>query len=302
MTQPSVGVALLGTGLLGTAMARRLLERGVALTVWNRDPAKAQPLVELGARTAGSPAEAARAAGVVCLCVTNAEAVEDVVFGAAGVVSAGPLDGPRLIVDFSTIGPDATRRLAERARAAGPFAWLDAPVSGGPGGAATGELIIFCGGTIGNIDCARPVLDALAKRVTRVGELGAGQTMKLCNQLIVSAGLLAIAEAIALGRASGIDVGMLPETLSGGYADSALLRLFGRRMAAGVSEPRTGSVGTMRKDAELIDETARALGQPTCIASAAARAYQLAGRHDLGDLEISLLPEFYAMLARESAC
>jgi len=223
-------------------------------------------------------------------------------FGASGVASAGTLDGPRLIVDFSTIGPDATRRLAERASAVGRFAWLDAPVSGGPGGAASGELIIFCGGTIENIDRARPVLDALAKRVIRVGELGAGQTMKLCDQLIVSAGLLAIAEAIAVGRAGGIDGGTIPEALSGGYADSALLRLFGRRMAAGVSGPRTGSVGTMRKDAELVDQTARALGQPTCIAAATARAYQLAGGHGLGQLEISLLPEFYALLARESAC
>ena len=299
MTEPSAEVAFLGTGLLGTAMARRLLERGVSVTVWNRDADKARPLVERGARTAPSPAEATRAARLICLCVTNAEAVEDVVFGPSGVASAGNLDAPRLIIDFSTIGPDATRRLAARASAAGPFEWLDAPVSGGPGGAATGELIIFCGGSVANVERAAPVFGALAKHVTHVGDLGAGQTMKLCNQLIVSVGLLAIAEAIALGRASGIDVGLIPATLSGGYADSTLLKLFGQRMAARVVEPRTGSIGTMRKDAELVDETARALGQPTCVAAAAARAYRLAAGHGLGDREISLLPEFYARLGRE---
>lgn len=289
-------VAFLGLGTQGAAMAGRLLDSGVALTVWNRSRARAGPLLARGAISASSPAEAASGTAIVCLCLTDGAAVEDVVFGPDGVAFAPPVPGggARLVIDFSTIGPEAARRLAARARMDAGIDWLDAPVSGGPGGAAAGRLVIFCGGTPAAYARAAGVLAPLASRSNRLGEAGAGQAMKLCNQLIVSVGMLALAEAVALGRAGGVEVERIAEELAGGYADSRLMQLFGRRMACAIEEPKTGRIATMHKDAELISQTAQSLGLPLRVAEAAVEAYRACRAQGLSDLEFSLLPRLYA--------
>jgi 3-hydroxyisobutyrate dehydrogenase-like beta-hydroxyacid dehydrogenase len=199
--EPVAKVAFIGTGLMGAPMVRRLLAAKLKVRVWNRTPDKTKSLIAAGAEAAMSPAEAANGLDAVFLCLSNSAAIESVLFAAGGVAHAGA--APPLLVDFSTIGPSDTERLADRLRARCGTAWVDAPVSGGVTGAEQGRLIIFCGGSPRDIDRLAPALDALAQRHTRIGELGTGQTLKLCNQLIVATNLVAIAEALALARASG---------------------------------------------------------------------------------------------------
>jgi 3-hydroxyisobutyrate dehydrogenase/2-hydroxy-3-oxopropionate reductase len=244
-------VAFLGTGLMGAPMVRRLLGGGCAVRVWNRSPGKALALCADGAAVAGSAAAAVAGVAVVCLCLTDGDAVEQVLFGADGI--AGALAADATLVDFSTIGPGATRALAARLAAVRPgVRWIDAPVSGGVAGAETGELVVLCGGEAAAVDALRPLLAHLARRVCHLGPAGSGQAAKLCNQSIVASTVVAIAEALALGREQGLDIAALPAALAGGWADSLPLQIIGSRMAAGVSEPAIVSLGTYVKDLALV--------------------------------------------------
>lgn len=260
MTDTNV-IAFLGTGLMGRPMAARLIAAGYPLRLWNRSADKMAPLVAAGGIACASPAEAVAGAGVVCLCLTDGNAVEQVMFGADG--ASGRLAEGATIVDFSSIAPDVTRRLAARVAGQGAT-WLDCPVSGGVAGAEAGSLAILAGGDAAALDRLRPMLGALSARVTRMGDVGAGQATKLCNQLIVGANMLAIAEAMNLGAALGIDGSQLPVALHGGFADSRPLQLFGARMAAAVDPgPPVAELNTFYKDIKAIRAAAAAAGAPT---------------------------------------
>lgn len=248
-------VAFIGTGLMGSPMARHLLSSGFKVRVWNRTRGKLAALVEAGAVAATSAAEAADGADVLCLCVTDRSAVEAVLFGRDGAVHA--IRPPAIAVDFSTIGPEATLNLAERFRSGCGASWVDAPVSGGATGAEQRKLIIFCGGENQDIERLGPLFRAISQRHRRIGTLGAGQTLKLCNQLIVATNLVAIAESFALARDSGLDLAMIPEALAGGFADSIPLQIFGPRMASGVHEPILGELALMLKDLSAVDDLAQ---------------------------------------------
>lgn len=239
-------LAFIGLGLMGQRMASRLLDAGFALTVWNRDPAKTAALVARGARLAADPAAAAQGADAVLLCVSDTAAVEAVVFGASGV-AAGIAAGT-LLVDFSSIAPDATRDFAARLQQQTGASWIDAPVSGGTGGAEHGTLAIMAGGNAAAIERLAPVFAPLAARVTRMGEVGAGQVTKVCNQLIVAANSLLIAEAVALAERAGVDPARLAPALAGGFADSKPLQILAPRMASHTHEPVQWKVATLEKD------------------------------------------------------
>lgn len=175
----------LGLGLMGTPMSRRLLDAGYQVSVWNRSEGKVAPLVEAGARRAATPRDVMANSDIAFMCVTDAAAVEEVIFGPEGL-SAAPGAG-KLVVDFSSIHPDAARDLATRLRATNGAGWIDAPVSGGTKGAEEGTLAIMAGGEAADIEPARPYVLAMARRFTHMGPTGAGQTTKLCNQVIVGA-------------------------------------------------------------------------------------------------------------------
>lgn len=239
-------LAFIGLGLMGQRMASRLLDAGFALTVWNRDQAKTAALVARGARLAADPAAAAQGADAVLLCVSDTAAVEAVVFGASGV-AAGIAAGT-LLVDFSSIAPDATRDFAARLQQQTGASWIDAPVSGGTGGAEHGTLAIMAGGNAAAIERLAPVFAPLAARVTRMGEVGAGQVTKVCNQLIVAANSLLIAEAVALAERAGVDPARLAPALAGGFADSKPLQILAPRMASHTHEPVQWKVATLEKD------------------------------------------------------
>jgi 3-hydroxyisobutyrate dehydrogenase len=136
------------------------------------------------------------------------------------------------------------------------MSWVDAPVSGGATGAEEGRLVVFCGGSRADIKRLESLFSAVAQRVTHVGDVGAGQTLKLCNQLIVSTNMIAIAEALSLARDSGLSVEEIPDALRGGFADSLPLQIFGRRMAQGIVLPVLGEIGLMLKDLRAVEALA----------------------------------------------
>lgn len=248
-------VAFLGSGLMGTPMILRLLSAGFIVRIWNRSQQKARRAVDAGALMCATAADAVANASHICLCLTDANAMEDVLFGGGDLVSR--LGGDATIIDFSTIGPNATKAFAERlARTAPGVRWIDAPVSGGVNGAESGELVIFCGGDERDVNEAKPILDPLAKRICHLGPVGSGQAAKLCNQLIVAVNVVAIAEALRLGRAQELDLGALTDALAGGWADSLPLQILGSRMARNVFEPPLVALGTFAKDLDLVSEGA----------------------------------------------
>lgn len=273
-TQAAERLGYLGLGLMGTPMSRRLIEAGHDVTVWNRSPDKARALVQAGARHAACPRDVAANASIVFMCVTDAAAVEEVIFGAKGLAAA-PGAG-RLVVDFSSIHPDAARDIAARLRAKNGMGWIDAPVSGGSKGAEEGTLAVMAGGDVANIERVRPYVLAMARRFTHMGPTGAGQTTKLCNQVIVGCAMAVLAEATRLAVNAGIDAGRLPEALAGGFADSIPLQLFVPRMVQGVHAPPLGHIATMLKDLDTIADVAQATSTPVPMASLAGQLFRLA--------------------------
>jgi 3-hydroxyisobutyrate dehydrogenase len=264
----------LGLGLMGLPMSLRLLNAGHDVSVWNRSAGKAASLIQAGARPAGSPREVANAASIIFMCVTNAHAVEDVVFGHEGLAAA-PGEG-KLVVDFSSIHPDAARAVAARLKAANGMGWIDAPVSGGTKGAEEGTLAVMAGGDAADIERVRPYVLAMARRLTHMGPTGAGQTTKLCNQVIVGCAMAVLAEATRLATNAGIDAGRLPEALAGGFADSIPLQLFVPRMVQGLHSPPLGHIATILKDLDTVIEVARDTSSPVPMASLAAQLFRMA--------------------------
>lgn len=246
-------IAVLGTGLMGAPMARRLLAAGFAVTVWNRTRAKAEPLAADGARVADSAAEAARGADVVITMLDNGAIVTEVLFG-HGV--AGALSPGAVVIDMSSIPPSAARDHAARLALLG-IDHLDAPVSGGTVGAEQGTLAIMVGGEGAVFDRALPVFAPMG-RALRVGPSGAGQLSKLANQAIVGITIGAVAEALLLAERGGADPAAVREAIRGGFAESRVLEVHGRRMIEREFTPG-GRVAIQIKDLETILATAQDL-------------------------------------------
>jgi len=287
---PGVGrIVMLGLGIMGAAMVERLLAQGFQVTGWTRSGQKIEALAGQGMEPAACPARAAGSADVLALCLTDAAAVEAVLFGEDG--AAKTINPATVVVDFSTIGVESTREIARRLKGRTGAGWVDAPVSGGPWAAQRGELAILCGGEAADLDLADPVLAALSRVRTHMGPVGAGQAAKLCNQLIVSSAMLAIAEAVSAAKALGLDPAMLPRALAGGYADSLPLQLFGPRMASGECEPRISEVATMLKDVRALN--AAVAGKPVNLrlARATLSIYEEAVAEGLGNQDLAALPK-----------
>jgi 3-hydroxyisobutyrate dehydrogenase len=263
----------LGLGMMGFPMTRRLVNAGYDVTVWNRSPGKAAALVEGGAKLATYPREVA-AASIIFMCLTDAAAVDAVVFGPDGLATASGQG--KLVVDFSSIHPDAARAIAARLKAANDMGWIDAPVSGGTVGAEEGTLAVMAGGDAADIESVRPYVLAMARRLTHMGPTGAGQTTKLCNQVIVGCAMAVLAEATRLAVNAGIDAKRLPEALAGGFADSIPLQLFVPRMVQSIHSPPLGHIATMLKDLDTVIDVARNTSSPVPMAALAAQLFRLA--------------------------
>jgi 3-hydroxyisobutyrate dehydrogenase len=273
-TQKAETLGYLGLGMMGFPMAKRLIEAGYDVAIWNRSAAKAEALVKAGAKLAPSPNEVAAQAGIIFICVTDAAAVEEVVFGHDGIAA---IDGHgKLVVDFSSIHPDAARSIAARLSQANGMAWVDAPVSGGSKGAEEGTLAVMAGGDAADIERARPYVMAMARRLTHMGPTGAGQTTKLCNQVIVGCAMTVLAEATRLAVNAGIDANLLPQALAGGFADSIPLQLFVPRMVQNIHSPPSGYISTMLKDLDTVVEVARNTSSPVPMSALSAQLFRLA--------------------------
>jgi 3-hydroxyisobutyrate dehydrogenase len=288
-------IGFIGLGSMGVPMAKRVRLAQLPLMVWNRNADKARPLADIGATVAESPAEVLRNSDIVGLCVTDHRAVEAVCFGADGLTSVGQAARGKIIVDFSTIDPEICVTLAKRVSEATGARWIDSPVSGGVPAAEQGTLITFAGGDADDIVRAKPLFDAVAKRVTHMGPIGAGQVTKVCNQMIVSANMMILAETFATARASGVDVERLTAALEGGFADSRPLQIFGPRMAARRYEPKQSAIAIMGKDALLGQKMAKEAGVSTPMTALATALYQGVRTRDDIDAndDVSALVELY---------
>ena len=272
--QKAEKLGYLGLGMMGFPMSRRLINAGHDVTVWNRSAAKATALVDAGAKLASRPCDIAATAGIVFMCLTDAVAVDEVVFGPEGLATA--TGAGKLVVDFSSIHPDAARAIAVRLKGANGMGWIDAPVSGGTKGAEEGTLAVMAGGDATDIERVRPYVLAMARRLTHMGPTGAGQTTKLCNQVIVGCAMAVLAEATRLATNAGIDAKRLPEALAGGFADSIPLQLFVPRMVQGLHSPPMGHIATMLKDLDTVIDVARDTSSPVPMSALAAQLFRLA--------------------------
>lgn len=256
-TAPLPALGFVGLGLMGAPMAHRLLASDYPLSVWNRNRHKIAKLIGDGATPAETPAELARNSVIVMTCLLDTEAVEQVVFGADGIAQG--IQRGAVLVDFSSIQPEATRDFARRLRDERGAGWIDAPVSGGVPGAQSGTLAVMAGGEAADVERVRPVVMTLCQRFTHMGPSGAGQIAKLCNQILVGGTMALVAEATQLARSAGIDAAKLPECLRGGTADSPVLRIWLPRMLARQFDDKLAASAVVSKDLE----TAQALGRET---------------------------------------
>ncbi|OKO92363.1 NAD(P)-dependent oxidoreductase [Geobacillus proteiniphilus] len=277
-------VGFIGLGVMGSRMARRLLEAGFNVTVYNRTTEKAVPLVSLGARQAATVAELAGEADVICTCLSMPDDVIEVYTGKGGVLSAARPG--TICLDFTTVGPKTSRFVARRADERG-VAYLDAPVSGGPEGAEQGELTIMVGGAKEAWERVRPLLRVLGKTVEYLGESGAGSAAKVINQYLVAVHSVAAAEAMVAGVAYGLDAGKLYRLLKESYGDSRMLRrhmeqfVLPRRFAPG------GAVKYVHKDVRLANELMDEIGLGHRLGVQAEEAFAEAIAAGLADLDMS---------------
>jgi 2-hydroxy-3-oxopropionate reductase len=280
----SRSIALLGTGLMGYPMARRLIAAGWQLTVWNRNAEKAAPLAAEGAKVATSPVDAVRDASHVITMLTDGNVVEAILFE-HGVAKALPPGS--CVIDMSSIKPSQARAHSTRLADLG-VSHLDAPVSGGTKGAEDGTLAIMAGGEQAVFDAAQAVFAPMGRAI-RVGPSGAGQLAKLANQAIVGITIGAVAEATLLVADGGGDLDAFRAALKGGFADSTILQMHGQRMQEHDFAPR-GRVSVQIKDLDNILAEAAELGLDLpLVKTVRDRFARLAGDLGGGDLDHSAL-------------
>ncbi len=264
---------------MGTAIASRLIEVGHAVTVFDIDREKVANLVKLGATAAQTAADATAASDFVITSLNTAGIVKAAVFGAAGIAEKG--DSTKMLIDMSSIDPVATRELARELREETGMAWVDAPLSGGAPKALIGKLTVMAGGSEEDVQNARAVMDSLCANYTHMGPNGAGQTTKLVNQVLCALGFQAVAEAVRLAEAGGVDAARIPAALSGGRADSNILQEFGPKMAARDYSP-TGRIDNMLKDLEAVQSFAAAERLPLPMTGAITELHRLFVAHGIG--------------------
>lgn len=258
-------IGFIGLGLMGKPMARNLLTRGYSLIVHSRSPGPVDELVADGATRAGSPAAVARRARRIVTMLPDSPDVARVLEGPDGVFSA--MQPGTILIDTSSISPAVARRLAEAARARGA-AMLDAPVSGGEIGATNATLSIMVGGDPDAFAQVRPILEGMGnpERIVRIGDSGAGQICKVCNQMVIGGTLAAVSEAFALARKAEVDVAKVRDALLGGFAASRVLEVHGERILNGNYTPGFRA-RLYAKDYRIASETLAAHAAPAPVAA-----------------------------------
>ncbi|MFN8542758.1 MAG: NAD(P)-dependent oxidoreductase [Candidatus Binatia bacterium] len=274
--RPRVG--FIGLGRMGRPMACNVLRAGFPLVVHSRSPGPVEALVARGARAAATPADVARAADVVLTCLPAPADVEAVVTSALAAARPG-----QTFIDHSTIDPDTVRRIADRAAAHGAI-FLDAPVSGGVGGAEAGTLTVMVGGPPAAVEPCRPVLRAVGERVFHLGPTGSGSIAKLCNQLLIGVGFAAVAEAMVLGTRAGLDPRALYDVLSVSSGRSRALEQAGPAILS-ADFGAEFTIDLAHKDLECVTRMAKSLRVRVLLAALAQQLYEEARAAGLGQAD-----------------
>lgn len=289
----STSVAFLGLGTMGAPMAANLAKKGFDVRGWNRSPERPTIAVaqQAGVRIVSPIAEAVAGADVVAICVSDVADVEDVLFSDGGVAACA-VSGT-LVVDFSTIGPDAARGFASRLAAEG-LRFLDAPVTGGDVGARAGTLTVMVGGDANDAAAAADIFAAVGKMARHCGPSGAGQAVKLCNQVLAALHMVALTEAVALAKMQGIDPSLVVEVCSTGAAGSWALANLGPKALARDFAPGF-MIQHLVKDLRLVLATPRAAGleelRGTILANALLEKVIAIGGGELGTQALTLAYE-----------
>ncbi len=283
-------VALIGAGAMGGAIGTRLIETGNQLTVFDLDAEKVAALTSLGAQSASTAAEAASVSDVVILSLHSPKIVRIAVFAKDGV-AAGAKPGT-LIIDMSSIDPEATKELAADAAQKG-LRWVDSPLSGGAPKALVGQLTLMAGGSEKDVADAHRVLRHVASNYTHMGPCGAGQTTKLINQVLCGLNFLAVAEATQLALDAGVDAAKIPQALKGGRADSAILQEYMPRYVAR-DYRRTGRIDNMVKDLNGAQDLARRTNTAMPLTAVCAEVHRMLTAAGLGGEDQAALMEFFS--------
>lgn len=293
VTLSTMNISFIGLGTMGAPMAQNLLKAGFSVTVHNRTRSKEEALAAQGATRAASPKEAAANADVVITNVSDTPDVEEVILGEQGAIHG--MKAGSILIDVSTISPMATRKIAAKLLEK-KIEMLDCPVSGGSEGAMKGTLSVMVGGKAEVLEKVSPVLQAMGKTITHVGEIGSGQITKAMNQVILAGVYAAVAEGMAMGLAAGLDIDAAQKALSGGAANSWVLTNRAGNMIKN-EYPLGFRTRLHRKDLGIALEAARDLGVPIPIAAYVEQLEVSLIKRGLGDEDISNI----ARIVREQA-
>ncbi len=277
---------------MGKPMAKNLLKAGYAVTVFNRSRAAMDQLADMGAQVANLPSQVAQQSDVVLTCLPDSPDVEAVVLGENGILS-GSRPG-MLYVDHSTIAPATSRKLYDALKLSDVDA-LDAPVSGGDIGAQQGTLSIMVGGDEVAFERSLPILQTLGKNIIHIGDAGAGQVTKACNQIVVAMTVQAVAEALTLAKKSGVDPVKVRDALLGGFAQSRVLEVHGQRMIDRVFQPGF-KLNLHRKDMNIVLQTGKELNLPLLGAAQVTELINAMIAQGKGELDNSALITLYEIL------
>lgn len=276
MSQETIG--FVGLGIMGRGMTNNLLKAGFTVTVWNRTESRTKPFVDAGAKAGSSPADVASQSDIIITCVSDTPDVEAVILGENGVIHGAKAGS--LVIDMSTISPQATREIAAKLDEKGVH-MLDAPISGGSEGAEKGTLSIMVGGDASQVERAMPAFEAMGKTITHVGDHGAGQTVKLVNQILVVVNMLAVSEALVFAQAGGLDLDKTLSAVSGGAAGSWMLSMRGPQVVQRDWRPGF-TIDLQQKDLRLALEAAEQMGVPAIATSLVANLYRTLQARGLG--------------------
>ncbi|HEX6722669.1 MAG TPA: NAD(P)-dependent oxidoreductase [Burkholderiaceae bacterium] len=283
-------IGYVGVGLMGLPMTKRLCALGYAVRAYDIVPKQLELAREAGASVARSPADAVQGADLVLINLPTPAAVEAAVFGPDGVATA--MQPPQLLIDFSTIKVEQGQAYAQRLRSLSACPWVDAPVSGGPPASGSGTLTVMAGGDASDIERILPLMADVSARFTHMGPVGAGLAAKMLNQLIVGCIHAVMAEAASMAEAAGIDAKRLPECLAGGHADGTLLQRLYPRMVAREFAPQ-GYARQLRKDLEMVNDYAAALGTPVPMMGQALALYRRLIEAGHSELDTSAVFKLY---------
>lgn len=282
-------IGFVGLGIMGKSMSLNLVKAGFRVMVWNRTPEKTAPLREAGANVAQSLKSLAESNDVVITIVNDTPDVEEVIFGEAGLIKG--LGAPKIVIDMSTISPDATERFAGRLRQIG-CEMLDAPVSGGDVGAKNGTLTIMVGGKKEVFEKALPVFQAMGKNITLCGGHGDGQRVKMINQILCGLHAIALTEAFILAEKVGLDVETMHKVVSSGAAGSWALDNYGPRLLANDLSPGF-KLRMQQKDLRIAYETTKQFGDEFLGTELAYRLFTEAEEKGWGELGSHALIKLY---------